>query len=257
MLHCSIDCLLRRLNETAMKTFLIGLTIAAAAIGGGIGYAALQTPGSSPSFSVFGDRAQPAASEDGSSDSIEETSAEGVRSSRREEEIEQANTTRPVSAGEIVISEADLNDLMTAALESQPELAPLLDASDGVNTTIKDGRIETGLEMNISEIPADALPAEGQEALEDLRQTFPFLADRDVYIGIEGSPKVVDGAMSLDDTNVRFGQLKLPIGSVAGQLGVSQETIEAEIAAVLEEQGLTPEDIQVYDGEIVITGLPE
>lgn len=243
-----------------MKPFLVGLSLVAVAVGGGIGYAALQTPGSSSGFSVLGDRTERIESNDESASSIEDSRTDIESTSRtgasKEGAAEQANATRPVSPGEVVISEVELNDLMTAAIESQPDLVPILEASKGVTTTIEDGRIESGLEMNISEIPAGTLPAEAEEALEEMRKTFPFLANRDVYIGIEGSPKVVDGAMSLDDTNVRFGQLKLPIGNIAGQLGVSQATIEAEIAAVLEAQGLTPEDIQVYDGEIVITGLP-
>ena len=243
-----------------MKPLLVGLSLVAVAVGGGIGYAALQTPGSSSGFPVFGDRTERIEADDEAASSIEDSRSDIESASRTDTSEEgataQANTTRPVSPGEVVISEADLNDLMTAAIESQPDLVPVLEASKGVTTTIEDGRIESGLVMNISEIPSGTLPAEAEEALEEMRKTFPFLADRDVYIGIEGSPKVVDGAMSLDDTNVRFGQLKLPIGSIAGQLGVSQATIEAEIAAVLEAQGLTPEDIQVYDGEIVITGLP-
>ncbi|MEL6880883.1 MAG: hypothetical protein AAFP09_10180 [Cyanobacteria bacterium J06607_10] len=247
-----------------MKPFLVGLSLVAVAVGGGIGYAALQTPGSSSGissgFPVFGDRAERIEADGEAASSIEDFRTDIEKDSRTSTSeggrTEQANTTRPVSPGEVAISESELNDLMTAAIESQPSLVPVLEASKGVTTTIEDGRIESGLVMNISEIPSGMLPAEAEEALEEMRTTFPFLANRDVYIGIEGSPKVVDGAMSLDDTNVRFGQLKLPIGSVAGQLGVSQEVIEAEIAAVLEAQGLTPEDIQVYDGEIVITGLP-
>jgi len=111
--------------------------------------------------------------------------------------------------------------------------------------------------MNIKDIPVESLPVEGQQAIEQLTRTFPFLVNRDVYLGIEGSPQIKDGAFSLDDTNIRFGQLKLPVANVASQLGISQTDIEQQIAAVLEQQGLTPDNIQVSDGQLVITGLPQ
>ncbi|PZO52838.1 MAG: hypothetical protein DCF15_13215 [Phormidesmis priestleyi] len=108
--------------------------------------------------------------------------------------------------------------------------------------------------MNLSELPRESLPAQGQQAIEQLTNTFPFLANRDVYLGIEGSPKVVDGALSLDDTHVKIGQLNLPIASVASQLGLSQSELEQQIDSLLVQRGLTPADVRIIDGKIVITG---
>ncbi|MEO1445389.1 MAG: hypothetical protein AAFV46_03970, partial [Cyanobacteria bacterium J06635_11] len=158
---------------------------------------------------------------------------------------------------DVVISEGELTQMVTAAIAAQPQMAPILETTQGVSTQIKDGRVESGIVMNLSTLPTEALPIEGQEAVEQLRSTFPFLTNRDVYLGIEGSPTIVDGGFSLNDTNIKLGQLKLPVANVASQIGISQSDIEKQIGLLLEQQGLTPEDVQIVDGQIVIRGAAQ
>ncbi len=219
-----------------MKTVLVGLTLAAAAIGGGVGYAMLKTGGGStgPSGAFgWGEKAEPAV----------------VASA--------TSQTQPFAPDDVVISEDELNQMVAEAIASHPHSAPVLDIAEGVTTVIDGDRIESGVRVNLSDIPLDSLPAEGQQAVEKITQTFPFLTDRKVYVGIEGRPSVVDGQISLANTNVRLGQLKLPIANIASQYGFSQTDIEQQLSALLEQQGLTPDDIRVVDGQLVISGLPQ
>jgi hypothetical protein len=215
-----------------MKMLFVGLAIAAAAIGGGVGYTAMQTASLPDWYSQAG--------------------------SRQAIESSDAAVVEPVSAepGDVVISSGELNQMVTDAIASQP-YAPLLDVAKGVNTSIEKGRIESGLVMNLSEIPLESLPAEGQQAIAQLTQKFPLLANRDVYIGLEGRPEIVDGALSLDDTHLKVGQMKLPIGNIASQLGLSQAEIEGQLGALLQQQGIAPEAVQVVDGQLVIKGLSQ
>ena len=215
-----------------MKMMLVGLAIAAAAIGGGVGYTAMQTT----SLPDWYSQGQP-------ENSLESSDAVVVE---------------PVSAapGDVVISSSDLNQMVTDAISSR-SYAPLLDVAKGVNTSIEKDRIESGLVMNLSELPLESLPAEGRQAVEQLTQKFPMLANRDVYVGLEGRPEVIDGALNLDDTHLKIGQMKLPIGSIANQLGLSQSEIEEQLGALLQQQGLTPEAVQIVDGQLVIKGLPQ
>jgi len=238
-----------------MKVFLVGLTIVAATIGGGLGYATMKTGSSAISLpDVMGSnqRAETPPNQRATRNEVEPVESVEAPPSER------AAQARPEpSASDIVITESELNSMLTEAIASQPYTAPILDIAKEVNTSIEDDRIKSGMVMNLTEIPLDGLPAEGQDAIEQLRATFPFLANRDVYLGIEGRPTIKEGAFSLDDSHVQFGPLKLPVANVASQLGVSQADIEQQISALLEQQGLTPKDIQVVDGEIVISGLAE
>ena len=217
-----------------MKMFLVGLTIAAAAIGGGIGYATLKTGGGG--LGTFGQNRQPAV-----------IAADSVQSQR-------VDTFAP---SDVVISEAELNDMVAEAIASHPHTSSILDLTKGVDTVIEGDRIESGVRINLSDIPLDSLPAEGQQAIEKITQTFPFLNNRKVYVGIEGSPTVVDGQVSLSNTHVKIGQLTLPIANIASQYGFSQTEVEQQLSALLEQQGLTPNDIRVVDGQLVISGLPQ
>ncbi|EDX87417.1 hypothetical protein S7335_5127 [Synechococcus sp. PCC 7335] len=217
---------------------MVGLTIAAAAIGGGIGYASLKTDGGG--LSVF-DR--------------------GVLDRRDRQpaviasESAQTQATQTYDPSDVVISADELNQMVTEAIASHPHSSSILDLTKGVDTVIEGDRIESGVRINLSDIPLDSLPTEGQQAVEQITQTFPFLNERKVYVGIEGSPTVVDGQLSLSNTHVKIGQLKLPIADIASQYGFSQTDIEQQLSALLEQHGLTPDDIRVVDGQLVISGL--
>lgn len=271
-----------------MKVFVIGLAILAAAVGGGVGYTALKT-GQPIGFPSSEQNERLAAGKNASSDgsaivlngetdpfdnelenettdsgdrtsnptNTDDTSASNTEQQSPTSENRTARTPAPVEveAGDIVITEDELNQLVTKAIASQPRTAPILDVAKEINTTLDDGRIESSMVVNINELPLSELPPEAQNAVEQMTKTFPFLANRDVYLGIEGRPTVANGNISLADANIKFGQLTLPVSNVASQIGVSQTDIEQQLNAVLAQQGLTPESIEVDDQKIVIKGL--
>ena len=228
-----------------MRMLLVGLAIAAAAIGGGLGYTAMQTTALPEWYSQAQSGIQ--------SETSENTDAVVI------EPVSQSSEAASVGAapGDMVISSGELNQMVTEALANEPYAAPLLEIAKGVNTSIEKDRIESGLVMNFSDLPLDSLPIEGQQAVEQLTQKFPILADRDVYIGLEGRPEVVDGALSLDDTHLKVGQMKLPVGSIANQLGFSQAEIESQLGALLQQQGIAPDAVQIVDGQLVISGASQ
>lgn len=224
-----------------MRMLLAGLAVVAAVVGAGIGYAGMKTAALPDWYQA-----------DRNESLVSETAATA-----------NSPQSRPVSAsqaaapGDVVISSGELNQMVSDAIASQPYTAPILEVAKGINTSLDNDRIESGVVMNLSELPLEALPAEGQQAISQLTETFPFLRDRDVYLGIEGAPKVVEGALSLDDTHIKVGQLKLPIAAIADQIGISQAQIEQQLGAVLSQQGLSPEDVQIVDGQLIIRGAAQ
>ena len=228
-----------------MKMLLAGLAIVAATVGAGLGYAAMQTSALPDWYSQPNQSASAIASANSSAGAPETSVTDGIAAASSGGTTDGTTTVIPASR---------LNQMVTDAIASQPYTAPILDAAKGVNTSITDGRIESGAVINLADLPLASLPAEGQHAVEQLTRNFPFLADRDVYLGVEGTPKVVNGAISLDDTHVKLGQLSLPMAKVASQLGLSQSDIEHQIDALLSQQGVSPSDVEVIDGQLVIKG---
>ncbi|HEY9735623.1 MAG TPA: hypothetical protein V6D06_05045 [Trichocoleus sp.] len=159
------------------------------------------------------------------------------------------------SSRSITLSEAEVNQMVIGAIAQTPQTAQLLEAAKGVNTSLENNRIESGMVINLSDIPAGALPSEGQQALSQLTERFPMLANRDVYIGIQGSPRVEEGRLVLDDnTVVTIGRFQLPLADLANQMGLSQGQIEEQLAQALVQNGVALEDLQIQDGQVVISG---
>lgn len=156
---------------------------------------------------------------------------------------------------EVTLNETEFNQVVVSALAERPQTAPLLDHAKGINTSIDRDRIESGLVMNLSEIPAEALPPQAEQALTQLTDTFPMLAGRDIYMGIEGSPQIVEGELRFDeDAVLKVGQFSMPLSDVAGRMGLSQAELERQLSGLLAQQGVSLEDIQISDGQITLSG---
>jgi hypothetical protein len=218
--------------------FLLGLIVLAAAIGGGFAYLWNRSLALPPWY-----RTAAATLPDASV-----PLADLVASKLAEDNDGDGQT-------EVSFSETDLNQVVTAAIAQEPRTAPLIAVAKGINTTIEDNRIESGVVMNLSDVPLNSLPPRGQQALTQLTQSLPILADRDIYIGIEGTPQLDAGRLSLGpDSVIKIGQFTLPLTEVASRLGLSQAELEQQLANVLTQQGITLEDLQIVDGQVVIRG---
>ncbi|MBD2257540.1 hypothetical protein [Pseudanabaena sp. FACHB-2040] len=158
----------------------------------------------------------------------------------------------------ITLTEAEVNQVVLGAIAQEPSTAQLLEAAKGINTSLENNQIESGMVVNLSDIPPGALPAQGQQALSQLTQRFPVLADRDIYIGVKGSPRIDAGRLVLDEnTVVTIGRFQLPLAELASQVGLSQEQLEAQLGQALAQSGITLQDIQIQEGQLVISGASQ
>ncbi|MEM7063251.1 MAG: hypothetical protein AAF572_08800 [Cyanobacteria bacterium P01_B01_bin.77] len=241
---------------------LMGLMVFAAVAGGSFAYGWYSiTPAPSDSEAVQTDGAVAAASfDDGPNPQAEDSrlaiSPESL-ASRAPIAEQLSNLTRIDENGQVTVAldELQLTQLMHEALLSQPHAAQIFAHAQSLSTTLNSDRIETGAVLNLSEIPLAGLPTELQTALTQLTSVAPMLTERDLYIGLVASPQVQDGRVYLDqDLQLKLGQFTLPVADVADQLGVSTSDIEQRLNAILNQQGLTLDTIEVIDEQLVITG---
>ena len=102
-----------------------------------------------------------------------------------------------------------------------------LQFAKGFKTTIDDGKLESGIVINLADVPTENLDEQRQAILHQAIQTFPGLDDQDVYLGIEGQPRVEDGQLQWDqNTHIKVGGLSLSLGETAHQLGLSPEELQ-------------------------------
>lgn len=171
-----------------------------------------------------------------------------------------SKVTQPIPGDPLTLtlSEQEVNQVVLGAIAQTPEAAQFLAATKGINTSLKDEQIESGMVVNLSNLPADALPPQGQEVLSQLTEKFPILANRDIYIGIKGSPRIEAGRLVLDDnTMVTIGRFQVPLSELASQIGMPKEQIEAQLDQALAQNGITLQDIQIEQGQIVIHGVAQ
>jgi hypothetical protein len=137
---------------------------------------------------------------------------------------------------EVKLDEKELNDLLVSKISKDVVSGELSQAVKGSNTTIKNGKIESGAVLSLSEIPVDQLKANEKEALQKAIKTFPALKNKEVYVGIEGKPRAENGQLAFDDnTSIKLGNLSFTVLELSNRLGVPKESVEKAINLDLKE----------------------
>ena len=254
-----------RRNHTMKKTtLLIGLMVFSAVAGGSFAYGWYSvTKGSSASQTERTAAAETPAERDspstiGSPASTAESQSPSLNQAPNGLSINQELSNSVGENGQInlTLDELQLSQLVNDALLNQPQAAQLLANAQSLQTLLKGDRIETGAVLNLAELPRDGLSDELQAGLDQLIQAAPMLTNRDIYIGVSARPQVQDGQISLNqDLGLRVGQFTLPLADVAQQLGFSTDEIEQRLNNLLNQQGLTLENIEILNEQLVITGM--
>lgn len=156
---------------------------------------------------------------------------------------------------EIDLSENEVNDLVISTIAKDKNKSKLLASTKALNTTIKKGHLESGLVFNISEVPKEELNQQEKELLEKVIKTFPFLEDKEVYIGVEGKPRVEDGQLKLEEqTKIKVGNLSFTTSELSQRLGIPKEKIEQRLKLELELGRLKINDIEIKENNASIKG---
>lgn len=171
---------------------------------------------------------------------------------------EAAPLTLPTgSAGQqaVTLTADQINQLVVDALAQQPQAEQLLSVAKDINTSIEADRIESGMVVNLSQLPPNLLPPEGQKVINQMTQALPILADRDVYVSLSMRPTIEQGRLVLDDSTVlSVGRYQVPLSQITEQFGLSPQVLEEQLAAALQQQGIRLEDLQLTPGQLTVTG---
>ncbi len=154
---------------------------------------------------------------------------------------------------QIQFSETELNDLLVSSVAQRLGSYDFLVAVKGSKTSIRDGRLESGMVINISKIPTYNLGKDIKESIDKVLGTFTFLKNREVYVGVEGKPVIKNGTLHLvDDKKIKLGNLDLSLSMFSDKLGVTEENIEQSIDLNLGK--LKVKEIMLLDRGALIKG---
>jgi hypothetical protein len=154
----------------------------------------------------------------------------------------------------VELNGAELNALFASQVARVADSQNLTPAVKRISTQIADGKIESGAVINLANLPTHTLSQTEQDALMQLVKAFPGLSDRDVYVGVEGTPAIANGQLKLDGTRLRIGNVKLSVADVARQLGVSEASLQERIDQQIPLERVGIQDVQLQNDAVKIRG---
>jgi hypothetical protein len=166
--------------------------------------------------------------------------------------IEQAKIGQKVIVN---LSDRDLNNLVVAKLATTQPSKQLPVGITGIKTNIKDGKIYAGGLVNLGQLAHNGKPGAQTAALNKLTDKLTFLKNRDVYIGIIGTPIVSGQKIKFgDNTEIKVGNMKFTISQLAKTLGVSPAKIQQMIDLQLQQQNFNVDRVKLDQRGLSIEG---
>lgn len=156
---------------------------------------------------------------------------------------------------EMELTNQDVNDLLMTTIAKHKEHNEILANAQSFHTTIQDGRMESGAVVNFSDVTKNKLAETEKTPVGKVLEAFPFLENKEVYIGLSGRPRVENGQLKLDqDTKIKIGNLSLSLSEVSQKLGIPQEEIEQKINQSLQAGGLKVNNMELTESKILLRG---
>jgi hypothetical protein len=169
-----------------------------------------------------------------------------------EDQIKKTPTgTREV---EIRLNEIDANRLIASMITENAEKYKYLKAIKASKTSIRDGNLDFGFVINVSDIVED-------KEHKDVKETGPRIVDipgfvkgREFYAGLAGKFGFKNGRLILDeDGKIRIGELSFSLSYAMKRLGVSEERLRETIRD-LELGKLKINNIQAVKDTLLLKG---
>ncbi len=159
---------------------------------------------------------------------------------------------------EVELSNQEVNELIMTTITKQTERSQALATVPSLHTTIKDGLLESGTVVNMAELSSNQLPESETAALGQVLKTFPFLENKQIYVGISGNPQIENGQLKWDsNTQIKLGNLSLSLSELSQRLGIPQEKLEQKLNLSLPLGRLKVNDIKVINDKLLLTGSVE
>jgi hypothetical protein len=155
----------------------------------------------------------------------------------------------------VSLTSQEVNDVVAATLVQVGQDARVPSAIKGVHTELTGGQLKAEAVVDLAQLQTGKFAQAEQTVLANILAKLPGLRDREVYIGLETTPQVVNGQVKLDRaTRIRLGNVSLSLQDVSQQLGVSPAELEQGLnkALPLALSGLPVRDLTVQDGNLVL-----
>jgi hypothetical protein len=158
--------------------------------------------------------------------------------------------------GTLQLAAPEVNQWLGAAIAQSPDYPALKPALRGMNTEIQQGTLTSGLVIDTRQLSLKDLSPDLRRSLENTFSHFPMLKERELYIGLTGSPRIENNRLIPNAaTQLQIGSMTLPLPEAMRLFGISQKLLEIPVngkAWNLKVQNAeVKEEILILKGEIV------
>jgi hypothetical protein len=171
-------------------------------------------------------------------------------------ETQRSRASGTTNNVEVQLSGEEINELMVAKLAQKTGTAQLPTAIKAVNTQINGDQLKTGAVIDLAALPTGDLDPQEKAWIDEINQKFPTLANRKIYVGIEGKPQVDEGQLIFDNSmKVQLGELSFTLTELAQRLEVPEAKLQEKLDLKLKLGDLNVQQIEVQGGKAVFKGM--
>ena len=155
----------------------------------------------------------------------------------------------------VSLNAQDFNQLVQAEISNQLQSRKIAPVLPHIQANLENNNLELGTVINPAKLKTLDLPRRQQAMVAIVVSKFPQLKDQDIYIGIEGQPKLKNGQLTLpNNSQVRIGNLTFTLSEVAQRLGVDPTRLQQSLNLNVDELNL--QDLQFKDNEVILKVNP-
>ncbi|OUC12444.1 MAG: hypothetical protein B0A82_22605 [Alkalinema sp. CACIAM 70d] len=150
------------------------------------------------------------------------------------QQVEQKLRSLSPENSSVSLSSTDVKVLVTATIAQISQQVKASTAIKGVHTEIDNNQLHAGAVVDLAALQQSQLSRQEKALLQEAIQRIPGFHDRQIYLGLEGQPRMVNGQIQLDpNTRVKVGKLSFSLDQIAQRVGVAPEQIQSQINRTL------------------------
>ncbi len=162
----------------------------------------------------------------------------------------QQSTPKSNNSVDIKLNEQEINQLLITNLAENSNQKKILQVAKSIQTKITDDTIEIGAAIAPSQIPKESLTKSQKNILDQAFNIFPQLKNQDVYIGIQGQPRVQNGRLIFDsNSKIKVGNVSLDLNEISQRIGLSPEKLKQKLE--LDINQLNIQDVDLNGNEVI------
>ncbi len=147
----------------------------------------------------------------------------------------------------------EFNQLVVTSLPVQARSPQVMAAVKAMNTEIEAGQLKTGIVIDTSALPLDQLSSEYRATVDGLLESFPVLQDREIYVGVEGKPRLQRGKVILgEDTQLVVGNIRFSYADIRDRINLPPDLLDKTVNLQLGQ--LQIEDLNFQDRSVILKG---